>query len=73
MSISRRAGAGMPSNVTEGLFQRIHKGADDGVARRLKIVVQGLINVARGLFAKDDGLDLHAERWLAMRARSVSK
>ncbi|MNY44779.1 hypothetical protein D3C86_1798360 [compost metagenome] len=73
MSIAGRARGGMPGHVTQGVFKRIDESAGDSLARRREIVVQGLVDIARRLLARDDDLDLHAERRPLMRARRVSK
>ena len=59
--------------MSQGVFKRVDESAGDNLARRRKIGVQGLVDVARGLFARNDDLDLHAGRRPLIRARRVSK
>ncbi len=63
----------MPRNVVQSLFKRINESAGDDIARCLEIVVQRLVDIVCGLFARNDSLGLHAGRRLAIRALRLSK
>ncbi len=73
MSISKRTGGRVQPDVVQSLFKRINECAGYDIARCREIIVQRLFNVARGLFARNDGPGFHAGRRLTIRALRESK